>query len=270
MIGIGWRQPHFADLVERHPPLDFIEVHSENFFAAGGATRATLRAGRDLYPLSLHGVGLALGSVDEPDPAHVDKLASLVAEFAPTLVSEHVCWSRAGGWSSTDLLPLPLTGTAADLMARRIDALQARLRRPIAIENISAYLRPAGSTIDEPEFLNRLAARTGCGILLDINNVYVNARNFGFDPAAWLDAIAPAAVVEYHLAGHTATDDCLIDTHAAPVPQPVWALYRRALASIGDRPTLIERDAEIPPLDALLDEAATARALREEACAVRS
>jgi uncharacterized protein len=260
-VGVGWRQPHFAALLETRPRLDFIEVHSENFFAAGGATRATLRAGRDLYPISVHGVGLALGSVAEPRPEHVEKLACLVGDFTPALVSEHLCWSRAAGWCSTDLLPLPLSLAALDLMSRRVDALQRRLRRTISIENISAYLQPARATFTEPEFLNRLAARTGCGVLLDINNLHVNACNFGTDPIDYIDAIAKDAVTQYHLAGHTCIDDCVVDTHGAPIAPAVWALYRHALARIGARPTLIERDTEIPPLPALLEEAAATRAL---------
>ena len=257
-VGIGWRQPHFAEVLERAPSVGFLEVHSENFFAEGGATRALLRRARDRYPLSLHGVGLALGSVAAPRPGHVEKLARLVADIDPALVSEHLCWSRAAGWCTTDLLPLPLTLEALDLMSERVDALQSRLGRAIAIENITAYLRPAGAAIEEPDFLNRLAARTGCGILLDINNLVVNALNFGGDPRQYVDAVDASAVVQYHLAGHTTTVDCVVDTHGAAIAPSVWSLFEHALRRIGARPTLIERDAEIPPLDELLAEASQA------------
>ena len=239
----------------------------ENFFAAGGPARAVLRSARDHYPISLHGVGLALGSVAAPDAAHLERLAQLVDEIDPVLVSEHLCWGRAATWNSTDLLPLPLDARALDLMSERVDALQGRLGRAVLIENISAYLRPAGGTIDEPQFLNRLAARTGCGILLDINNLYVNACNFGFDPQQYIDAIDAARIGEFHLAGHARIDGCVVDTHGAPISAAVYDLYRHATLACGPRPTLIERDAEIPPLGDLLAEADQARAIAGAAVA---
>jgi len=260
-VGIGWRQPHYAALLEQRPDLDFLEVHSENFFADGGAARAMLRAARDAYPISLHGVGLALGSVVEPPAAHLERLARLVADIDPVLVSEHLCWGRADGWHTGDLLPMPLDEAALALMCRRVDALQRRLRRVVLVENISAYLRPAGATMTEPAFLNRLAARTGCGILLDINNIHVNACNFGFDPLGYVDAIDAARVAQYHLAGHERIDRCVVDTHGAAIDAAVFALYRHACAVLGPRPTLVERDAAIPALGELVAEAHAARAI---------
>ncbi|MGE0348719.1 DUF692 domain-containing protein [Hydrogenophaga sp.] len=277
--GIGWRHPHYAALLEQRPALDFIEVHSENFFAPGGAARAVLRAGREHYPVSLHGVGLSLGSASGIDPWHLDQLAALVQEIEPVRVSDHASFARgvlpgAQAVHASDLLPSPFTRAALDAMCSNVQQVQDRLRRPIAVENLSAYLRWQGADVDEPDFLNALARRTGCHLLVDVNNVYVNALNDGLaDPLdgcrRWLDAIAPDAVAELHLAGHAHCGDIVIDDHGSRVCSEVWALYRHALRRYGDVPTLIEWDTDVPDLDVLLDEAASARthagaALREE------
>lgn len=259
--GIGLRAPHYREVLRALPALDFLEVHSENFFHAGGAAMATLAAVRAHYPLSLHGVGLSLGSAEGLRVAHLEKLAVLVERFEPALVSEHMAWAAVDGLHLADLLPLPTTHEALARMAEHVDQVQTRLRRPILVENISAYLRFRDSELSDLEFLAELAARTGCGVLLDVNNLYVNAINHGFDALAELQRLPAACVGEIHLAGHSETPLGLIDTHGTPVCEDVWQLYRAALAHCGPVPTLIERDTEIPPLGELLAEAARARAL---------
>ena len=256
--GIGLRAPHFEALAARRPPLGFLEVHSENFFAEGGPALAWLERFRADYAISLHGVGLSLGSASGLDPDHLARLARLADRIEPALVSEHLCWSRAGSRHLAELLPLPYTPESLDLMASRVAQVQDALGRPILVENVSAYLRYAHSTIPEGEFIATLARRTGCGVLLDVNNAWVNAVNHGTDPEALLRALDPASVGEIHLAGYTATDDGLVDTHGEAVHGPVWDLYARALERTGPVPTLIEWDNELPPLDTLLGEAAKA------------
>lgn len=274
-VGIGWRHPHHAELLQRQPALDFIEVHSENFFAPGGAARAVLRQGREHYPVSLHGVGLSLGSATGIDEAHLDQLAALVAEIEPVRVSDHASFARGGlsfqpasAVHASDLLPTPFTRAALDAMCANVQRVQDRLRRPIAVENLSAYVRWRGNELDEPGFLNLLARRTGCQLLVDVNNLFVNALNDRLqgslqDPLSacrdWLDAIEPPAVAELHLAGHLDCGDIVIDDHGSRVVPAVWSLYRHALARFGAVPTLIEWDTDLPGLQLLLDEAAMAR-----------
>jgi len=274
-VGIGWRHPHHAELLQRQPALDFIEVHSENFFAPGGAARAVLRQGREHYPVSLHGVGLSLGSATGIDEAHLEQLAALAAEIEPVRVSDHACFAL-GGLSSrpaqtvhaSDLLPTPFTHEALDAMCANVQRVQDRLRRPIAVENLSAYVRWQANELGEPGFLNQLARRTGCQLLVDVNNIFVNALNDRLqgslqDPLdacrSWLDAIEPGAVAELHLAGHVDCGDIVIDDHGSRVVPAVWLLYRHALERFGAVPTLIEWDTDVPDLQVLLDEAATAR-----------
>ncbi|HEY4065630.1 MAG TPA: DUF692 domain-containing protein [Burkholderiaceae bacterium] len=260
-IGIGLRQPHYRELFERRPALGFLEVHSENFFLDGGAAMHALERARAAYPVSLHGVGLSLGSADALAEAHLAKLKRLVDRVEPALVSEHLCWGGVGGEHFNDLLPLPYTRETLALLADRIDAVQRTLKRRILVENLSAYVEYRGSEMTETAFLAELARRTGCGLLLDLNNLYVNAVNFGFDPVARLAELNGAAIGQIHLAGHTRTDDCLIDTHGSRVCDEVWALHAEACRRFGSKPTLIEWDTDLPALDVLLDEAARARAL---------
>ncbi|WP_332751334.1 MNIO family bufferin maturase [Hydrogenophaga sp.] len=274
-VGIGWRHPHYAELLLQQPALDFIEVHSENFFAPGGAARAVLRHGREHYPVSLHGVGLSLGSTTGIDDAHLNQLAALVTEIEPVRVSDHASFAR-GPLShqslqtvhASDLLPTPFTRAALDAMCANVQRVQDRLRRPIAVENLSAYVRWQANELNEPEFLNTLAQRTGCGLLVDVNNIFVNALNdrllgSSSDPLTscqrWLDTIDPHAVSELHLAGHVDCGDIVIDDHGSRVVPEVWVLYRHALERFGAVPTLIEWDTGVPELSVLLDEAATAR-----------
>ncbi|RZJ08901.1 MAG: DUF692 domain-containing protein [Rubrivivax sp.] len=269
-IGIGWRQPHYETLMERRPDLGFIEVHSENFFADGGATLAVLDAGREAYPVSLHGVGLALGSAAGVDAWHLDRLARLVERVQPDWVSDHACFARVGsGLHAADLLPIPFHDESLALMCRHVEAVQQRLGRRILVENISAYVGWAGDTLAEPEFFNELTRRSGCGLLLDVNNLFVNARNAGHGHEAaaheamrWIDAIRPANVGEIHLAGHCELEDGLvIDDHGSRVRDEVWQVYEHAVRRLGAVPTLIEWDTAVPGLDVLLAEADRAKAL---------
>ena len=260
-VGIGLRAPHYGELLERRPDLAFLEAHSENFFGDGGAPLAWLERFRALYPLSLHGVGLSLGSCDPLDDQHVARLYALVRRFEPVLVSEHLSWSSAGGRHANDLLPLPLSEEALGHVARRIEHVQERLGRELLVENVSAYARLASSSIPEWEFVAEVARRSGCRLLLDVNNIWVNSANHGFDPRRYVDAIEPASVAEFHLAGFERAGGMLIDTHGSPVAAEVWELYEYALARFGPRPTLIEWDTDLPELDVLLAEARRARAL---------
>jgi uncharacterized protein (UPF0276 family) len=260
-VGIGLRQPHYRELFERKPALGFVEVHSENFFLDGGASMHALERARAAYPVSLHGVGLSLGSADRLADAHLRKLECLVERIEPALISEHLSWGALDGMHFNDLLPLPCTHEALALLAERIDRVQNRLRRCVLIENVSAYVAYRDCDMTQTAFLAQLVRRTGCSILLDINNLYVNATNFGFDPIEGLADLHAEAIGQMHLAGHTAVDGCLIDTHGARVCDAVWALYAEACRRFGPRPTLIEWDTDLPALDVLLGEAADARAI---------
>jgi uncharacterized protein (UPF0276 family) len=262
--GIGLRAPHYRELLQRLPDVGWLEVHSENYFGDGGQPLYFLEQARMNYPLSLHGVGLSLGSVDELNQDHLRKLKRLVARFAPALVSDHLCWCSSGGRFANDLLPLPYTEEALDVTRRHVAEAQAYLGRQILVENMSSYLSFEHSTLSEWDFLRELSLRTGCGILLDVNNVYVSSVNHGFAPDAYFDALRPESVNEIHLAGFDEASGCLIDTHGKPVAEAVWRLYAQALARFGPIPTLIEWDTDIPPLDVLLAEASRAQALLKE------
>jgi uncharacterized protein (UPF0276 family) len=266
-VGIGWRHPHYEHLLAERPPLAFLEVHSENFFAEGGAAPRLLERARADYAVSLHGVGLSLGSAQGLDPWHLDRLAALVERVDPMLVSDHASFARGPGLHANDLLPIAFSEASLELMVSHVQQVQERLRRPMLVENLSAYLRFAEPEMDEPEFFNRLARRSGCGLLLDVNNLVVNALNEGLDEAAaavaacrWIDAIAPEIVGEIHLAGHARLPDgVVIDDHGSRVCAAVWQVYEHALAHCGALPSLIEWDTEVPALEILLAEAALAR-----------
>jgi uncharacterized protein len=266
--GIGLRTPHYQQLLDTRPDIGWLEVHSENYFGAGGRPLQVLQRLREQYPLSLHGVGLSLGSTDPLDLEHVERLRALIERVEPGFVSEHLSWGSVGGRYLNDLVPLPYTEEALALVCRRIDELQQRLRRRILIENVSSYLQYRHSTIAEGDFVAAVARCSGCALLLDINNIYVSAVNHGFDSRCYLDAIEPSSVAEIHLAGHDEADGLLIDTHGQRVSAPVWSLYRQAIERFGARPTLIEWDTDIPPLAVLLDEARHAQRLMEEDHAV--
>lgn len=285
-VGIGWRHPHYREVLEQQPRLDFLEVHSENFFAEGGAALAVLEQGRALYPVSLHGVGLSLGSAVGLDDWHLDQLQRLVQRIDPVRVSDHASFARGlwhgRGVHGADLLPIPFSDESLQVLCRNVQQVQERLQRRLWVENISAYIQwrdaPQGCTWEEADFLNALARRTGCGLLVDVNNIYVNARNAQLrgacaDPVAhcraWLDAIDAQAVGEIHLAGycHVREDDgeILIDDHGSLVRPEVWQLYRHAVQLWGPVPTLMEWDTDIPALEVLLAEAERARAIQGEA-----
>lgn len=282
-VGIGWRHAHYGELLERLPALDFLEVHSENFFAEGGAALAVLDAGRAHYSISLHGVGLSLGSAAGLDPWHLDQLARLVRRIEPVRVSDHAAFARGafqGGLvHGADLLPIPFNAEALDTLCAHVQQVQDRLQRVFMVENLSAYVQwrvADGERVEsETSFLSALARRTGCHLLVDVNNIYVNALNrqvregLQDDPLQvcrqWLDGIAPEAVGEIHLAGHCQVHDAVhgdivIDDHGSRVCAPVWALYQYAIQRFGPIPTLIEWDTDIPTLDVLLHEADLARA----------
>lgn len=275
-VGIGWRHAHYAELLETQPALGFIEVHSENFFAPGGAALAVLREGRARYPVSLHGVGLSLGSAAGIDEWHLDQLVRLVHEIDPVRISDHASFARGtlpgaqgpATMHAADLLPVPFSREALDVMCANVQRVQDRLQRPLAVENLSAYLRWQDADMSETQFLCTLAQRTGCSLLVDVNNIYVNALNAQLlgEPGApleacrqWLDQIPGAVVAEIHLAGHIHCGDIVIDDHGSRVSETVWTLYCHAIARFGAVPTLIEWDTGVPPLAVLLDEAARAR-----------
>jgi uncharacterized protein (UPF0276 family) len=266
--GIGLRAEHYAAVLETRPPVGWLEVHSENYFGAGGKPLHYLECIRAHYPLSLHGVGLSIGSTDPLDRRHLGKLKALIRRFEPALVSEHLSWGSVDGRYLNDLLPLPYTKEALYHLVARVARVQDILGRQILIENPSSYLQYVGSTIPEGEFLAELAERTGCGVLLDVNNIYVSARNHGFDAGAYLRAIPRHVVQEIHLAGFTVNrfedGEILIDTHNRPVYPAVWALYRQAVHRFGRIPTLIEWDTDLPELAVLVDEARRADAILEE------
>jgi uncharacterized protein (UPF0276 family) len=256
--GIGLRSAHVAEVMATRPAIPWFEVHAENYFGGGAAVRRLEAVRRD-YPIAVHGVGLSLGSADGLDERHLARLASLVQRIDPVLVSEHLSWSLSGGAYLNHLLPLPYTTETLDLVCRHVERVQAVLGRGVLIENPSSYLRFRASTIPEPAFLAELARRTGCGLLLDVNNLYVSGRNLGWDPVGYLAALPATAVGEIHLAGHTANDAdgriVLIDEHGSRVGESVWELYAAALACVGSAPTLIEWDTNLPALDVLREEA---------------
>ncbi|SFU68574.1 MNIO family bufferin maturase [Pseudoduganella namucuonensis] len=260
-VGIGLRAPHYRDFLERRPRAGWIEVHTENYLDQGGWDWHVLQTLRRDYAVSLHGVGLGLGSARGFSAAHLDRVADLVRDVQPALVSEHLCWGAVFDRHLNDLLPLTLNHAALDLLSERVQRAQDRLRRPILLENVSTYVRFRDDAMSEAEFLAELARRTGCGLLLDINNLYVNQCNHGEDALAAIAAIAPGTVGEIHLAGHLVTPEAVIDHHGASVAEPVWRLYEAALRRFGALPTLIEWDTDIPPLEVLLAEAEKARAV---------
>ena len=261
--GIGLRAPHYRELLATRPDIGWLEVHSENYFGDGGQPLHYLERARALYPLSLHGVGLSLGSAQPLDRGHLNRLATLVQRFEPDFVSEHLSWGALPGRHLNDLLPLPYTEEALAVTAAHVREVQDTLGRQILVENISSYLRFRHSTLGEAEFIAALVAETGCAVLLDVNNIHVSATNHGFDPGAFLEAIPVAAVREIHLAGFDRVGELLIDTHGTRVAPPVWNLYRVALARFGRVPTLIEWDTDLPELAVLLAEAATAERFME-------
>lgn len=259
--GIGLRSDHFREILNEAPPVAWMEVHPENYFVDGGGPLRMLERIRSLCPLSFHGVGLSLGSTDPMDYSHLGKLKALVDHFEPAFLSEHLSWSSVGGRFFNELLPLPYTEESLDHVCARIDEVQTVLKRSLLIENITRYLTWEDSTIPEGAFMAELVKRTGCGILLDLNNIYVNAVNFHLDPVKFLDTLPPDAVQEIHLAGFDRIGRWLVDTHGQAVYSEVWSLYQRTIHRFGPRPTLIEWDTNLPPLAELVEQASQADAM---------
>jgi len=263
--GIGLRFQHHQAVADVAPDVAWMEVHTENYMG-GGTPLRYLDAIRCEYPISLHGVGLSLGSAEGLDPAHLERIRRVAERIEPALMSEHIAWSVTDGTYLADLLPLPMTEESLSVVCRHVDQVQNHMKRRILVENPSTYLRFCHSTIPEWEFMAAVAERTGCGILCDVNNIYVSAHNHGWDASTYLAALPPAAIGEIHLAGHSVRplDDgstLRIDDHGSRVIAEVWALYREALGRFGPIPTLIEWDTDVPPLDVLLGEADHAGAL---------
>jgi hypothetical protein len=263
--GIGLRRDHYDQILRERPLVPWFEVISENFMEPGGRPRHVLERVRRDYPVALHGVSLSIGSAEPLNGDHLDRLAALAARIEPCFVSDHLCWTGLGGHNSHDLLPLPFAEEAIDLVAAKVAQVQDRLRRRLLLENISSYVDFAESGLREWEFLAAVAERADCLILLDVNNVYVNSRNHGFDPEQYLAGIPRGRVAQFHLAGHEDHGSLVIDTHDRPIRGEVWRLYESAVARFGPRPTLIERDADVPPLPELLEESARAQRVLDDA-----
>jgi uncharacterized protein (UPF0276 family) len=259
--GLGLRKEHYRDFLESQVAVDFVEVISENFMVDGGQPRHILRQVRERHPVVLHGVSMSIGSADGLRVDYLQRLRALVDEIEPLFVSDHLSWSRFGGFNSHDLLPLPYTEEALALVCANIHQAQDALGRAMLFENPSSYLAFDGADMSEWDFLREMSRRTGCGLLLDVNNVYVSAINNGYSAADFLDGIPYEAVRQIHLAGHSVGDQLLIDTHDSPVCDEVWQLYAQVMARTGPVATMIERDDHIPPLPELLTELATARHL---------
>ena len=258
-FGLGLRPPHYPEFLADPQPVDFVEIVSENFMVDGGRPLFVLDQIRERYPVAMHGVSMSIGSADGLNPDYLIRLKALAKRLNPLWVSDHLCWTAIEGFNSHDLLPVPYCAEALDVVTANIFHAQDMLERAILIENPSSYVTFADDDISEWSFMAELCARTGCGILLDVNNIYVSATNHGFDAIEYLQGIPAQHVRQIHLAGHSQGEAVLIDTHDQPVPDPVWALYERACALVGPVATMIERDDNIPPLAELLGEIDTAR-----------
>jgi len=267
--GVGLRAPHVDELIAQRSPVGFLEAHSENYFG-GGKNRAQIREIAEMYPVTLHGVGLSLGRTDGLDQDHLRQIATLAKEIDPLFISEHLTWSGYSHSHVPDLLPIPFTNEALDVFAQHVNDFQDAVGRQILVENPSNYLAFADLDYSETDFLNELVAKTGCGLLLDINNIAVSANNLGYNPEDYIDNIRTDAVKQFHLAGYEVKPqpdgtNIYLDTHGLPVYPEVWKLYKRALKRFGDTPTLIEWDTDIPTLNVLEAEAAKADVIRREA-----
>jgi len=263
VAGIGLRAPHLAEIARDKPATAFLEIHAENYLSATPSMQVVERLRSD-YTFSVHAVGLSLGSAEGIDEAHLGRVAELVKRLQPAYVSDHLSWSVIGGRYVNDLLPLPYTDEALDIVVRNVGRLQDKLGRQVSIENPSCYLGFTHSTMSEPEFLTEVARRSGCGLLLDVNNIHVTAHNLRLDARDWL-TLPAGAVTQYHLAGHAVNDadgePILIDDHGSRVSDAVWTLFEEVVRHFGSRPTLIEWDTDVPALSVLLDEAGRANAV---------
>ena len=258
-FGLGLRRPHYAEFLARDVPVDFVEIISENFMVEGGRPLATLDAVRERYPVAMHGVSMSIGSAAGLDPDYLKRLKILADRLQPLWVSDHLCWTGFGGHNSHDLLPMPYSAEALDTVCANIMVAQDALQRPVLLENPSSYVQFDEAGLTEWDFLAEMCRRTGCYLLLDVNNIFVSSRNHGFDASVYLAAIPVDRVRQIHLAGHSQGETMLIDTHDQPVVPDVWSLYEVASRRFGPVATMIERDDDIPPLDELLDELDIAR-----------
>lgn len=267
-VGLGLRHPHYAHVMEHQPAVSWFEVHSENFMMPGGFAPYFLTAVRNDYPLSFHGIGLALGSESGVEEAHVQRLKEIVDYYEPILLSDHLSWARVGGYHMADLLPVPYTQESLAVFRQNIDCVQNILKRPLMIENPSTYMEYKDSDMTESDFMAELASTSGCFVLLDINNIYVSCANHGWDPKAYIDKIPGHLIQEIHLAGHSIKEFpegiLRIDTHSDHVCQEVWSLYRYAIDRFGQRPTLIEWDEKIPTFDVLYQEGQKAQTILDQ------
>jgi len=261
--GLGLRVEHYQELLDHPHGVDWLEIVSENYMVPGGLPLVWLERFRARFPLVMHGVSLSIGGTDPLDDGYLARLDALARRIEPAWVSDHLCWTGVQGVNLHDLMPLPYTEEALDHVVARVRQVQDRLRRRILLENVSSYLRFADAQLEEWEFLAAVAERADCLLLLDINNVYVSARNHGFDPLRYLDGVPVQRVQQFHLAGHEQGEALLVDTHDAPVPSPVWALYEAAVRRFGAVSTMIERDDHMPPLRELVAELDDARRLAE-------
>lgn len=266
-IGVGLRSPHYSYILENRPKISWFEAISENYMGLdsldGGRPIQILEKVRENYPIVLHGVSLSIGSIDEINFKYLDRLRQLIDRINPLWVSDHICWTGVNGENLHDLMPLPFTEETVEHLTEKILKAQDFLKRPLVFENVSAYLSFRHSEMTEWEFLNEIAQRTGCGLLIDVNNVYVSSVNQNFDPITYLSAIPKKSVTQIHLAGHTVSEHCLIDTHDGPVSEKVWDLYGLAIQLYGNVPTLIEWDDKIPEFSILEAESVRAERLQQ-------
>lgn len=265
-IGVGLRSPHYSYILENRPKISWFEAISENYMGLdsldGGRPIQILEKVRENYPIVLHGVSLSIGSIDEINFKYLDRLRQLIERIHPLWVSDHICWTGVNGENLHDLMPLPYTEETVEHLTEKILKAQDFLKRPLVFENVSAYLSFKHSEMTEWEFLNEIVQRTGCGLLIDVNNVYVSSVNQNFDPVTYLSAIPKTSVAQIHLAGHTVSENCLIDTHDSPVSEKVWDLYGLAIQLYGNVPTLIEWDDKIPDFSVLEAESLRAEKLQ--------
>jgi uncharacterized protein (UPF0276 family) len=264
-FGLGLRTPHYLDFLEAPQRVDWLEILSDNYLVPGGKPLVMLDQIRANYPMVMHGVALSIGAADGPDRDYLDALATLARRVEPLWISDHLCWTGVHGKVLHDLYPLPYTEAALAVVVRNVQIAQEVLQRPLVLENVSSYVSFRASEMTEWEFIREVCQRTGCRLLLDVNNIYVSSVNHGFDPQAFLDGIPADRVQQIHLAGHTDHGDHIVDTHDHPVADPVWALYASALARVGPVATLIERDDLLPPLAELITELDHARLIASSA-----
>lgn len=268
-FGLGLRSPHIDTVLERRPHVDWFELITENYLAPGGRPRAILHKIREHYPVVLHGLSFNIGSREAPDMVYLQQLKALIEDIQPAWVSDHICWTGLHGKTSHDLLPIAYNPQTLDQVADKVSRIQDVLQQTVVLENPSIYVQFRSADMPEPEFINRLCRRTGCRLLLDVNNVYVSSFNLGLDPVQQILALDRDIVQQFHLAGHTHHGDHIIDTHDHPVSDPVWELYAEACGHFGETATLLERDDHIPPLDELMRELDQARRLQQQTLQVQ-